>query len=57
VAPGGFLYLAEFHPLHGVMADDDLTVEYPYFHEAPMVWDEPGSYADLAAKTTANRTH
>jgi SAM-dependent methyltransferase len=56
VAPGGFLYLAEFHPVHSVMADDDLTVEYPYFHEAPLVWDEPGSYADQAARTTANRT-
>jgi SAM-dependent methyltransferase len=56
VAPGGFLYLAEFHPLASVLGDE-LTVEYPYFHEAPMVWDDPGSYADLAAKTTANRTH
>jgi 2-polyprenyl-3-methyl-5-hydroxy-6-metoxy-1,4-benzoquinol methylase len=57
VAPGGFLYLAEFHPVHHVLGDDDVTVEYPYFHEAPMVWDEPGSYADRAAETTANRTH
>jgi SAM-dependent methyltransferase len=57
VAPGGVLYLAEFHPLGDVLSDDDLTVEYPYFHEAPMVWDEPGTYADLAAKTQANRSH
>jgi SAM-dependent methyltransferase len=57
VAPGGFLYLAEFHPVHHVLADDDLTAVNPYFHDDPMVWDEPGTYADLTADTTANRTH
>lgn len=57
VAPGGLLYLAEFHPIHQVMADDDLRVENPYFHDGPMEWDEPGTYADLTADTRANRTH
>lgn len=56
VEPGGVFYLAEFHPVHQVMADDDLRVEYPYFHDAPIVWDEPGSYADQAARTQCNRT-
>jgi SAM-dependent methyltransferase len=54
---GGFLYLAEFHPIHQVLSDDDLTVEHPYFHDDPMQDDSPGTYADLTAETTANRTH
>jgi 2-polyprenyl-3-methyl-5-hydroxy-6-metoxy-1,4-benzoquinol methylase len=57
VAPGGILYLAEFHPVHHVMADDDLRVEHPYFHEGPAVWEDPGTYADPAAETRSNRTH
>ncbi|MDQ3636616.1 MAG: class I SAM-dependent methyltransferase, partial [Actinomycetota bacterium] len=32
VRPGGFLYLAEFHPFANVFGDDDLTVEHDYFH-------------------------
>jgi SAM-dependent methyltransferase len=55
-AAGGMLYLAEFHPVHGIFGDDDLTVTYPYFKAEPFVWDEPGSYADLTADTTNNRT-
>jgi len=57
-APGGTLYLAEFHPLHSVLGDEDLTVAYPYFHDRdePLTWDEPGTYADLEAVTDHNRT-
>lgn len=57
-APGGILYLAEFHPLHAILGDDDLTVTYPYFHDrdAPIEFDEPGTYADLEATTEQNRT-
>ncbi len=55
--PGGFLYLAEFHPFTDVFGDDDLTVEHGYFHrEEPTVWDEPGTYADFEAETVNNRT-
>ena len=56
LAPGGTFYLAEFHPFSDVFADDDLSVAYPYFHDEPLVWDEPGTYADLEAKTTHNRS-
>ncbi|MFI9331380.1 class I SAM-dependent methyltransferase [Kitasatospora sp. NPDC052868] len=56
VAPGGFLYLAEFHPFSDVLAEDGLTVESDYFQREPFVWDEPGTYADLNAATTANLT-
>ena len=58
VRPEGFLYLAEFHPFTDVFGDDDLTVEHDYFQgEAPQVWDEPGTYADLEAETRHNLTY
>lgn len=57
-APGGVFYIAEFHPLHSILGDDDLTVTYPYFHDAddPLTWEEGGTYADLGAETANNRT-
>src|ERR687895_478446 len=55
--PGGFLYLAEFHPFSRVFGDEDLTVTYDYFQDAPEVWDQPGTYADLGAETVNNRTY
>jgi SAM-dependent methyltransferase len=54
--PGGALYLVEFHPFTWVFADDDLTVEYDYFQREPFVFDDPGTYADLKAVTSSNRT-
>ena len=58
VRPGGFLYLAEFHPITWVFGDEDLTVVHDYFHgEEPEVWDEPGTYADLEAETVHNKTY
>ena len=47
-APGGCLYLAEFHPFSHVFGDDDLRVEYPYFHEPdrPFEFPNSGNYAD-----------
>jgi len=48
--PGGRLFLHEVHPVSLALADDDLTVIYPYFEEtAPFRDAEPGSYADLTA--------
>ena len=43
VAPGGCLYLAEFHPFSHVFGDDDFTVEYPYFHDEPIVFPNTGT--------------
>ncbi len=58
VKPGGFLYVSEFHPFTDVFGDEDLTVEHDYFHAAePMVWDEPGLYADFEAETVNNKTY
>jgi len=48
VAPGGFLYLAEFHPVTDMFGGDGRTVEYDYFQQDAMVWDEPGTYTDYA---------
>ena len=55
VAPGGRLYLAEFHPFPEVFADDDLTVAHPYFDAGPHVGEEAGSYANPDAATAHNR--
>ncbi len=56
VKPGGFLYVSEFHPFTEVFGDDGLTVEHDYFRDEPMVWDDPGTYADLEAETVNNKT-
>ena len=55
VAPGGCLYLAEFHPITNVFGDD-LTVVSPYFSERPFELDKAGSYADPDAETIHDRT-
>jgi SAM-dependent methyltransferase len=56
LAPGGRLYLVEFHPFASTLADDELTVAYPYFHDEPLSFDDPGTYADDSAATTQNRS-
>src|SRR4029453_12032590 len=56
-APGGMLYVAEFHPFQNILGDEDLTVTYPYFHDEPMTYDDgEGTYADLGARTVPNDT-
>lgn len=52
VAPGGRLYVAEFHPFVGVFGDDDLTIAWGYWDRGRYAAD--GTYADLDAGTTAN---
>jgi SAM-dependent methyltransferase len=55
VKPGGFLYVAEFHPFGNTLDDEDgRTVAYDYFDRSPQVWDEPGTYADFEARTREN---
>ncbi|MET7484476.1 class I SAM-dependent methyltransferase [Streptomyces sp. NPDC005538] len=56
VAPGGFLYLAEFHPFADVLAEDGRSIEGDYLRRAPIVVDEPGTYADPGALTSATLT-
>jgi SAM-dependent methyltransferase len=59
LAPGGLLYLAEFHPYAEVFGDDELTVERDYFQDVGGERFEgpAGTYADLEAKTVNNATH
>jgi SAM-dependent methyltransferase len=48
--PGGRLFLHEVHPMSTALADDDLTVVYPYFEEsAPYADSQAGTYADTTA--------
>jgi SAM-dependent methyltransferase len=55
VAPGGFLYLAEFHPVADVLDWDTGTrFERDYLDEEAMVFDEPGTYTDGEANTRHN---
>lgn len=57
VAPGGFLYLAEFHPLTDCL--DDATGErivHDYFSREAWVDETPGTYADFDAPTVHNRS-
>ncbi|MFJ9380704.1 hypothetical protein [Streptomyces sp. NPDC101455] len=55
VAEGGFLYLAEYHPVADLLADDG-TVEQDYFHRGPIVVDAPGTYADANVPMAATMT-
>jgi hypothetical protein len=54
------LYLAEFHPFAYALDDEatqpELRVRHVYFGKVWTGDDEPGSYADLTASTTSNRT-
>lgn len=54
VKPGGFLYLAEFHPLADIFADTTLDVTSDYFHSEPQIWDEPGTYTEAGIETKQN---
>ncbi|MER5612921.1 methyltransferase domain-containing protein [Streptomyces sp. NPDC002215] len=57
VAPGGFLYLAEFHPLTDCLDDDTGTkVGHDYFSRDAWVDETPGTYADFDAPTVHNRS-
>jgi len=61
--PGGRLFIREGHPMLWALdekygeTDGLLVVDYPYFEtEAPMVFDEPGTYVPTDAQFTSNRT-
>jgi SAM-dependent methyltransferase len=54
--PGGFLYLAEFHPVGMCLGRDGASFGQDYFQSEPLVSHEPGSYADPTAPTEHNRS-
>ncbi|MDV9192651.1 class I SAM-dependent methyltransferase [Streptomyces sp. SR27] len=57
VAPGGFLYVAEFHPLTDSLDDETGSrIVNDYFVREPWVDTTPGTYAELDAVTVHNRS-
>ncbi|MEU5215088.1 class I SAM-dependent methyltransferase [Streptomyces sp. NPDC020807] len=57
VAPGGFLYVAEFHPIVDSLDDETGSrVVHDYFVREPWVDTTPGTYAELDAETVHNRS-
>jgi SAM-dependent methyltransferase len=45
--PGGLAYVPEFHPVHGIFADDDLTVEFSYWTQPEgLRFEGDGSYVE-----------
>ncbi|MEV4936395.1 class I SAM-dependent methyltransferase [Streptomyces zaomyceticus] len=57
VAPGGFLYVAEFHPLTDSLDDETGSrIVHDYFVRDPWVDTSPGTYAELDADTVHNRS-
>ena len=60
VAPGGFFYIAEYHPFIDIVDDDVRGLRRGYLDRGPFVEDEPGSYtgrADTSANTMVKWTH
>ncbi|WP_030160015.1 bifunctional 2-polyprenyl-6-hydroxyphenol methylase/3-demethylubiquinol 3-O-methyltransferase UbiG [Glycomyces sp. NRRL B-16210] len=55
VAPGGFLYLAEFHPVSDALDwDTGNRFDRDYLGGTVQVYDEPGTYVDGDADTVNN---
>lgn len=54
LAPGGFLYLTEFHPVSDVLGTDEAVPVRDYFATEPTIYDEPGSYVDPSLPTVHN---
>lgn len=58
--PGGRLFIREGHPMLWALdaGKDGLSLDFPYFEtEAPIVWDEGGTYVDTDVEFSNNLTH
>jgi SAM-dependent methyltransferase len=59
--PGGRLFLREAHPVLWSLdeqRDDALVIGFPYFeHEAPLVYDDAGTYVDTGSTFTHTTGH
>jgi SAM-dependent methyltransferase len=55
--PGGWLYVAEFHPVANCFDEREPTVVADYFSTETHVYDDPGTYADPSAATVHNRRY
>ena len=56
VTPGGFLYVADFHPFTHIIDWDGTRIERDYFDPDPVIEETPGTYADFEAPTVNNRS-
>ncbi|MFC0601881.1 class I SAM-dependent methyltransferase [Streptomyces palmae] len=58
LTPGGFLYLAEFHPLTDALdAESGAHIAHDYFSPDPWVDETSGTYTDFDAATVNNRSY
>ena len=61
LAPGGWLFMREGHPVLWALAerdDDLLVIEHPYFErEDPNVWDDGGTYVETDVQFETTVTH
>lgn len=57
IAPGGCLYLVEFHPVTDMFDRDGQTVRLDYFNGEAQVWDGEFTYTDGAKLENATVTH
>lgn len=61
VRPGGFFYIAEFHPFAMTFDDqpecEDWRMEYDYFSKEMLVFDVLGSYADRSAPMNQKKSY
>ncbi|MEV4147175.1 class I SAM-dependent methyltransferase [Amycolatopsis sp. NPDC049691] len=58
--PGGRLFIRECHPMLATLDEtvDPAVPRYPYFeHTEPLVFDEPGSYVEVAGEQHHTVTH
>jgi SAM-dependent methyltransferase len=44
--PGGFVYIAESHPVIQTYSDDGTAIEFDYFEPGPLLFDYPDTYTD-----------
>ena len=47
--PGGFFYIADFHPVLWMMDDEMTHLKYPYHNKEVIVTEQQGTYADRNA--------
>lgn len=54
--PGGMFHMLEFHPVIDMLDERYEQLAFPYQTDEPLVFDEPGTYADRSAPI-AGRTY
>jgi SAM-dependent methyltransferase len=55
--PGGWLYVAEFHPVANCLGEREPQIVADYFSSETLAYDDPGTYADRSAPTVHTRRY